>query len=85
MGNFLKSAVLKPPPKSELQTALQHTTDELLRVKTCFEMETDPDMIESYIYEREALRARYRYLLKIAKQNGQIASFCPPFSGRDAG
>ena len=85
MGNFWKSAVLKPPPKSELQTALQHTTEELLRVQTCFQMETDPELIESLIYEQKALRARYRYLLKTARQTGQTAAFCPPFSGRDAG
>lgn len=85
MGNFMKSAVLKPPPESELQAALRFTCDELARVRTCFEMESDPDLIEAYIYEQEALRARYRYLLKTAKEQGQTASFCPPFSGRDVG
>ena len=85
MGNFLKSAVLKPSPESELQAALRYVCDELARVQTCFEMETDPELIESYIYEREALLARYRYLLKTAKERGQTAVFCPPFSGRDAG
>ena len=85
MGNFMKSAVLKPPPESELQAALRLTREELARVQTCFEMESDPDMIEAYIYEQEALRARYRYLLKTAKGQGHVASFCPPFAGRDAG
>ncbi len=85
MGNLWKTAVLKPPPENELQAALRHTTDELLRVQTCFQMESDPELIESYIYEQKALRARYRYLLKTAKERGQTAVFCPPFSGRDVG
>ncbi len=85
MGNFLKSAVLKPPPESELQAALRFVCDELARVQTCFEMESDPELIEAYIYEQEALRARYRYLLKQARQTGQTAAFRPPFMGRDAG
>lgn len=33
-----------------------------------FEMEEDPDLIDSIIYQRESLIARYRYLLKKAKQ-----------------
>ncbi len=33
-----------------------------------FEMEEDPDLIDSIIYQRESLIARYRYLLKKAKR-----------------
>lgn len=35
-----------------------------------FEIESDNDLIDACIYELEALRARYRYLLRIAKQEG---------------
>ena len=34
-----------------------------------FEMEDDDDLIEASIYQREALNARYRYLLRQAKKN----------------
>lgn len=34
-----------------------------------FEMEEDTDLIDASIYQREALNARYRYLLKQAKKN----------------
>lgn len=34
---------------------------------TSFEYEQDEDLVEAAIYELEALKARYRYLLKIAK------------------
>lgn len=34
-----------------------------------FEMEQDEDLLEAAIYELEALKARYRYLIKRAKKN----------------
>ena len=34
-----------------------------------FEMEEDEDLIDASIYQREALNARYRYLLRQAKEN----------------
>ena len=35
-----------------------------------FEQETDPDLIESAIYELQSLRAKYRYLLRTARAEG---------------
>lgn len=35
-----------------------------------FEQETDPDLIEASVYELQSLRARYRYLLRIARNEG---------------
>ena len=34
-----------------------------------FEMEEDEDLIDASIYQRESLNARYRYLLRQAKEN----------------
>ena len=34
-----------------------------------FEMEEDEDLIHASIYQRESLNARYRYLLRQAKEN----------------
>ena len=34
-----------------------------------FEMEEDEDWIDASIYQRESLNARYRYLLRQAKEN----------------
>ena len=33
-----------------------------------FEMTSDPDLTESIIYEMESLRARYRYWLRLARE-----------------
>ena len=35
-----------------------------------FEQETDEDLIESAIYEHQSLRAKYRYLLRLARMQG---------------
>ena len=41
-----------------------------------FQLECNGDLIESCIYQDQALRARYRYLIGVAKQHGVSA---PPF------
>lgn len=41
-----------------------------------FQLECDGNLIDACIYQREALRARYRYLLDLAKRNDvNCASF----------
>ena len=35
-----------------------------------FEQETDDDLIEAAIYEQQSLRAKYRYLLRLARSQG---------------
>ena len=34
-----------------------------------FQFEKDDDLVEATIYEMEALKARYRYLIRLAKEN----------------
>ncbi len=43
-------------------------TRELEGVERKFNLVTDPDMIDSYIYERAALMARLRYLLRVERE-----------------
>lgn len=40
------------------------------RAYSRFEFEEDADLIESAIYEIKSLKAQYRYLLRVAKENG---------------
>lgn len=40
---------------------------QLQNAYTRFQMESDSDLIEAAIYEIEALKARYRYLIKSTK------------------
>ena len=39
-----------------------------------FEMEEDEDLIDASIYQRESLNARYRYLLRQAKENNILVA-----------
>ena len=35
---------------------------------------TDPDLIDSFIYEKNALNMRYKYYLQLCKEKGLIAA-----------
>ena len=54
---------------------------ELDRAYDCFELLSDGDLVEAAIFEIEALKARYRYLLCLAKQRN-IRSETREFYGR---
>lgn len=58
----------------EDQEALLDEIKEVSRLMVCteawFQLECDSDLIEACIYQREALHARYRYLLNKAKEQG---------------
>lgn len=41
---------------------------QIQRVDSNFNMTDDQDLVESYIYESNALAARYRFLLRTAKE-----------------
>ena len=58
---------------------------EVARLMACndlwFELECDENLIEACIYQREALQARYRYLLGTARRKGIS---CEPFQPKRA-
>lgn len=55
--------------KKKLFNELNELYAQMECTETWFQMEDDEDLIEASIYQRESLRARYRYLLKKAKAN----------------
>ena len=58
---------------------------EVARLMAChdlwFQLECDENLIEACIYQREALQARYRYLLGTARRKGIS---CEPFQPKRA-
>ena len=54
----------------ELEEELKECLFCLRRNEMMFDLETDTDLIEQRIYERQALLARYRYLLARARELG---------------
>ncbi len=47
---------------------LERLRAQIEQVDSNFNMATDEDLVESYIYESNALAARYRFLLREAKE-----------------
>ncbi|MDD2955004.1 MAG: DUF2508 family protein [Oscillospiraceae bacterium] len=52
----------------ELIRELHRVKNRLDTVNRNFDMTADEDLLESYIYELNALLARYRYLLRTARE-----------------
>jgi len=54
----------------ELIYQIRKTTEKIKELEGLFALETDDDLIESRIYEINAQHARYRFLLKCAREGG---------------
>ena len=54
----------------ELEAEIKECLYCLRRNAMMFNLEVDPDLVEQRIYERQALLARYRYLLARARELG---------------
>ena len=61
-------------PLNEEQTrlvkAIREVCVQISLAENRFTMESDSDLIDAAIYETVALHARYRYLLRLAKEQG---------------
>jgi hypothetical protein len=55
---------------SLLLSEIEAVRNGLTSVTARFEFQSDPDLVESCIYEMQALTARYRYLLREARRLG---------------
>lgn len=56
--------------ESKLIAEIETVRQSLETVAAHFESQSDPDLIEACIYETKSLSARYRYLLREAKEVG---------------
>lgn len=66
-----KTAGFEAIPEYTSTQLARELTKELEGVERQFNLVTDPDMIDSYIYERAALMARLRYLLRVEREGEQ--------------
>ena len=60
--------ILKNTKKLRFLNEIREICAQIKCTEMWFEMEDDDDLIEASIYQREALNARYRYLLRQAKK-----------------
>lgn len=57
-----------PGEQEELLADIRRICQMMEDAQLRFQLEQDEDLVEATIFELEALRARYRYLLKLAKR-----------------
>jgi len=70
----------KPPEPTSRERLIEDMRDvrrQLEAVQSYFALESDEDLLDAAIYQREALHARYRYLLRLAKQANLTAPELP--------
>lgn len=63
-----KADSLQQQERRELLEGLDRTKVLIHQAYSCFNRESDPDLIESYVFEINALQSRYSYLLKRVRE-----------------
>ena len=54
--------------KSRLLEDMEYVAERLERIRESYDMTDQPEMVESLIYEEKAMKARFDYLIRIAKE-----------------
>ena len=54
--------------KNRLLEDLEYVTERLERIRESYDMTSEPEMVASLIYEEIAMKARFDYLIRIAKE-----------------
>ncbi len=60
----------KQQEREKILAEIKKVSGQIARIESCFQMTSDEDLIDSCIYEMESLNARYRYLLRKAREEG---------------
>ena len=62
---------------TDLLQSLDRTRCEIEQAYNHFNFASDPDLVESYVYEITSLQCRYNYLLRQVKAHGAAAAMAP--------
>lgn len=54
--------------KNRLLEDLEYVTERLERIRESYDMTSEPEMVDSLIYEERAMKSRLDYLIRIAKE-----------------
>lgn len=63
-----RTETLEQQERRELLEGLDRTKVLIDQAYCCFNRESDPDLIESYVFEINALQRRYSYLLRRVRE-----------------
>lgn len=55
--------------RNRLLEDLEFISNRLERIRESFDMTAEPELVDSLIFEEKAMRSRYDYLIRIAKEN----------------
>lgn len=67
----LKDILLKPKKKEvPILDEIRYTVSMIHSMQQWFNTESDADLIDACVFQLESLEARYRYLLRLAKDRG---------------
>ena len=77
MEHMLRKTILRAdqPPHPTIE-AIREVCERMKLVENRFSLETDQDLIEGCIYEMQSLRAQYRYLLRMVRDQGISCEEC---------
>jgi hypothetical protein len=70
--NFPRISRKKNKAQDLLMREMNNLRHQMAYAEKWFRAEDDEDLIEACIFEKEALEAKHRYLLRLAKNNIQI-------------
>jgi len=74
--NILQRLRKSPSPtggQEQILADIREVRRQLEGLQSYFAIETDEDLLDAAIYQREALEARHRYLLRMARENKACA------------
>lgn len=67
--------------ESQLQFELRDTAQALRRAYERFNYACEPELVESCVYEINALQARYNYLIRLTRQSPDVCAALAPGGG----
>jgi len=76
LKNFRKTEPEAPAPASVIED-LREVRRQLGALESYFALESDDDLLDAAIYQREALEARERYLIRRARENNTVSKQLP--------
>lgn len=76
MGGFYNEKLNDGKMKKLLLESIDSVISEINNIRRLFENASDPKLIDYAIYMEEALKAKYIYLLKEAKEEGIKVEYC---------
>lgn len=56
--------------RNQLLEDLDFVSHRLERIRESYDMTAEPELVESLIYEEKAMKSRYDYLIRTAKEKG---------------